>query len=94
MGGSKSRLGGCAIKEVIVTCGCSDTDKFAQDAFRILFSNKAMPSITHRVSHNEPQLLREYVNALTKNVEKFAYYFSYDSSDIEAWDLLKGIRIL
>lgn len=78
---------------MIFTCGCGDTDKFAQDAFKILFPNKEIPSIVHGISKKDPQIIREYATALVKGQEKFAYYFGWDKTDLEAWNLLKGLRI-
>lgn len=61
----------------IITCGCGDTDKFAESAFRIIFPNTPIPPITH--DHN----------ALAKENEKYALLFT----DEGVWDLNKGIQI-
>lgn len=81
-------------RELLITCGCGDTDKFATDAFKILFPGIDMPPIRHGIGHKEPGIIVEYVNALMKSDAKYAYYLKADSADLEAWDLLKGLRIL
>lgn len=82
------------MSELLITCGCGDTDKFATDAFKILFPDQSLPPIRHGVSHKEPNLIKEYVSALMKNNDKFAYYLKWDKTSLDIWDLLKGIRIL
>lgn len=79
--------------EEIVTCGCNDTDSFAKDAFRILFHDVDVPPISHNRSISQNPQICEFVNSLEKNDKAYAYYFKEDSSNIEAWDLLKGVRI-
>lgn len=81
------------MNDILVTCACGDVDKFATDAFKILFPDADMPPIQHGVGHKEPNIIKEYVSALVKSNDKFAYYLKWDKADLEAWDLLKGVRI-
>lgn len=74
---------------MIVTCGCSDTDQFAADAFKLLFKGKPVPPISHTEGRLENDQIRQMVRALNQSGEKFAYYFS----DEQIWDLMKGVRI-
>lgn len=81
------------MNELLITCGCRDTDKFAADAFKILFPAIVMPPIRQGIGHKEPEIIKDYATALIRGKEKFAYYFKWDSGDLEAWDLLRGVRI-
>lgn len=78
--------------KVIYSCNCGDTDKFAKDAFRILFPDTDLPEIVQFATTNNPELNR-YMEAIKKSHEKFAYYISYDNEVFEMWDLLKGVRV-
>lgn len=76
------------VEEIIVTCGCGDTDKFAADAFKILFKDRPLPPISHEEGWLGNDRANQMVRALNKSKEKFAYYFNGE----EVWDLLKGVR--
>lgn len=83
---------------VIVTCGCGDTDSFAQDAFKLLFPKHPLPLIKNAEELVESavpsSIAREQLKALHKAKTKFAYYMKFDEEDnFECWDLLKGVRI-
>ena len=70
-----------AIIDFIITCSCSDTPKFAQEAFSIIFPDFEIPETILRnklpsfIPRYEGTIFGNYLNALYKNKEKFAYYF-------------------
>lgn len=76
----------------IVSCDCGDTQKFALDAFRLLFPNAEPPELvsveTALATVAEPQWERQ-LQALQRTDQKFAYLFREE----EVWDLMKGVRI-
>lgn len=75
---------------VIVTCGCGDTDSFARDAFKIIFPGEPLPQlISQRAQIGEIAKWQEEIDALFRADAKFAYYLT----DTEMWDLLKGVRV-
>lgn len=78
--------------DIIYTCNCGDTDKFAKDAFRILFPNTDLPETVQFATTRNSEL-NKYMNAIKSSHEKFAYYVSYDDDTFEMWDLLKGVRV-
>lgn len=80
------------MNQIILSCGCGNTDKFAKDAFRILFHTEKIPKIVKTMGIIKHKLLREVVSGLMDGREKYAYYLSWDD-DVEVWDLLKGERI-
>lgn len=77
----------------IVTCGCNDTDKFAKDAFKILFPDTDIPPLSQHQSISQNPEICEFVKALEKSNKPYAYYFKEENDNIEAWDLLKGVRV-
>lgn len=78
----------------IDTCGCGDTDEFAKNAYRLLFESDDYPVIKHNSSNVSNDRVREMLLALKKQ-HQYAYYFEYNSETIlQAWDLLKGVRVL
>lgn len=82
--------------EVIYTCKCGDTEEFAKNAYRILFSAQDYPQFVNgRIAvkaHAEtlPPDYREMALALARSKDKFAYYFSEQNG---VWDLLKGVQV-
>lgn len=76
----------------IVTCGCNDTDEFAKNAFRLLFSCRGYPPISHNVPTIQSPKTLDFIGALEKSGKPYAYYFR-DGDVFEAWDLLKGVRV-
>lgn len=79
--------------ERILSCGCGDTDKFAKDAFKILFPLEEIPPIVHSMGIMKDKQLRDVVNALVEGKEKYAYYILVGSDQIQVWDLIKGKQI-
>ena len=77
----------------ILTCGCGDTDKFAEDAFKILFPGQRTPNIVHSMGIIDNKLLRTVVNGLITANEKYAYFLQWYEQSVEVWDLLKGVQI-
>lgn len=74
---------------IIITCGCGDTDSFAESAFRIIFPDTPIPEITHNtLSLTNPTHI-QMVNALAKADKKYALLFT----DEGVWDLNKGVQI-
>lgn len=78
--------------ETILTCGCGDTDKFAKDAYSLLFPDSPAPALVHSMGIIRDKKLRDIVNGLTKR-KKYAYLLRY-GDNIEVWDLIKGVRIV
>lgn len=72
---------------LIVTCGCGDTDAFAKDAFSIIFPSAPTPPIVSQPG--DFGRWQAQVDALLKSGAKFAYYLGDD----ELWDLKKGVRV-
>lgn len=73
----------------IVTCGCGDTEKFAIDAFKILFKDRPIPEVISQSPQNvDFAKWAPYIKAAEKAGDKYAYYLT----DEEMWDLLKGVR--
>lgn len=81
------------IESRILTCGCSDTDKFAKEAFKLLFPDEKLPSIVHSMGIMRNETLRTVVNGLTEGNEKYAYYLTWTNDNVSAWDLIKGVQI-
>lgn len=82
------------MKELIYTCGCGDTDRFAKDAFKLLFPTEKMPTISHNLGIINDSDLRKVINGLAKNTQKYAYYILQIDGRISVWDLLEGVQIL
>lgn len=77
-------------RDLIYTCGCGDTDKFAKDAFKLLFPDAPLPSIIHPGQQLEgTELVFQVAHAYDKSINPFAIYMG----DKGFWDLLKGKRI-
>lgn len=72
---------------LIVTCGCEDTDGFAKAAFKLLFPGTPLPAIVSQPRDFTPW--QEEMDTLFKSGVKFAYYLN----DTEMWDLKKGVRL-
>lgn len=81
------------IQELIVTCGCGDTDSFAKNAYKLLFKHSSAPAVYHTPINTPHPSLNQMAQALTKSDEKFAYLFRWDDTDYEAWNLLSGKRV-
>lgn len=73
----------------IITCGCGDTDKFAKDAFKLLFPKEDVPPITQTPNFSEFGEWEIYPKAMAKAKQKYAFYITDD----ELWDLIKGVRV-
>lgn len=80
---------------VIVSCGCNDTDQFARDAYKLIFSGHPMPPIVSSLYALQqikgfPQSgpTYEQAKALLTSDAKYAFYFG----DGQAYDLLTGRR--
>ena len=81
------------MSKYIVTCGCGDTDEFAKNAFRLLFPDDDCPNISRGgIITTEPKF-SEMVLALERAKKPYAHYFK-DDKPIEAWDFLKGARVV
>lgn len=81
---------------VIVSCGCGNTDQFAKDAYNLLFPRHPLPPIVSSLyAYNQikgvPKSGKEYelAHAALVSDGKYAYYFG----DGQVYDLLKGVRI-
>lgn len=89
------------MSELILTCSCPGTPKFAAEAFSLLFPERLHPimvsgskKILQEASRPQNLRIKDYLMALAKNKEKFAYYVRYDEDKIyELWDLKKGVRV-
>lgn len=89
------------MNELILTCSCPGTPKFATEAFSLLFPERLHPimvtgskKILQEASRPQNLRIKDYLMALAKNKEKFAYYIRYDEDKIyELWDLKKGVRV-
>lgn len=79
--------------EVIYTCNCGDTDKFAKTAYHIVFPDKEAPNVVHAIEYTNNAELNRVIKAIKISEEKFAYYIGYDKNNFELWDLLKGVRV-
>lgn len=79
-------MGEPAEKELIVTCGCGDTDKFATDAFKILFPTKERPPLQHGFRPEDSS-----ISINVNDTKRYAYYLHGGE---EVWDLLKGVRVI
>lgn len=80
----------------IVSCGCGETDQFAQDAYRLLFPKHPMPPLVSSLyAYNQlkgvPHEGKTYELAKAALISngKYAYFFG----DGQIYDLLKGVRI-
>lgn len=81
---------------VLITCGCGDTDQFARDAYELLRPGHPMPPLVsslyayHQVK-GVPTSGKVYqlARAALSSDEKYAYFFG----DGQVYDLLKGVRI-
>lgn len=82
------------MREIIYSCGCGDTDKFAADAYRILKLGDKTPQILHTRGQIEGVEIGVLDKALKLADEKYAYYVRFDDNHTEIWDLLKGVRVL
>lgn len=89
--GSGARKG--KVMERILTCGCGDTDKFAMDAFKLLFPLEEVPLVVHSMGVIRNKLLRTVVNGLLDGKEKYAYFILASEKSVAVWDLLKGVQI-
>lgn len=78
---------------IIVTCGCGDTDKFVKDAYKLIFPKEELPPIMSGEEAQEFYETDDYthtlITALTKSQDKFAFLLK----DGGVWDLLKGNRV-
>lgn len=81
------------LNNILFTCGCGNTDKFAQDAFRILFPKEKVPFVQHTLGLPPTDDIAKIVHAIKQDKKKFAYLFRYDDNHTEAWDLIKGKRV-
>lgn len=81
------------IVEEIITCGCGETDKFANNAFRLLFGHDEPPIIKHNPVSFTDERIEQIISALLKSKNSYAYYFKHGDDVFEAWDLLKGVRV-
>lgn len=77
------------MNEIIVSCGCGNTDKFADTAYKLLFPGQSTPTISH-LPRLDDERANEVLQALKKDKKKYAYLFRYDDNSFEAWDLIKG----
>lgn len=78
---------------LIITCGCGDTDAFAEDAYTLIFPKHPIPPIM-TADRAEEEVLHtsaayQKVLALTHATEKYAYLFQ----DGHIWDLLTGVQV-
>lgn len=79
---------------ILYTCGCGNTDKFAQDAFKILFPRAEIPPVQHQLVLPPTDDIAKIVQALKADKKrKFAYLFRYDDNHTETWDLIKGKQV-
>lgn len=81
---------------VIVSCGCNDTDQFAKDAYRLLFPEHPLPPIVSSLyAYNQVKgvptsgKVYELAKAALLSDATYAYFFG----DGQVYDLLKGVRI-
>lgn len=81
------------VSKIILTCGCGNTDKFAVDAFNILFPKEKVPSVMHSLGVVRDDLLRTVVNGLVEGKEKYAYFIWWTKGSVAVWDLIKGVQI-
>ena len=90
------------MSELILTCKCPGTPRYAAEAFSVLFPGRLHPEmvvgardILDEASRPQNLRIKDYLVALSKNKEKFAYYIRYDEDQIyELWDLKKGVRVV
>lgn len=89
------------MNDVVITCGCGNTNEFAKDAFKLLFPNQKFPILLFsKVSismfaDGQGKEVKKYFNAIIDTDDKYAYYAKIENGKIiELWNLLKGIREL
>lgn len=80
---------------VLVTCGCGDTDQFARDAYKLIFPGHPMPPVVSSLyalgkvkDFPTSGTLYEQAKALLTSDAKYAFYFG----DGQVYDLLTGER--
>lgn len=81
------------ISSVILSCGCGNTDKFAEAAFKILFPKEEVPPIVHSMGVIRDKLLRTVVDGLVEGGDKYAYFIWWTKGSVAVWDLIKGVQI-
>lgn len=82
------------LNNILFTCGCGNTDKFARDAFKMLFSGEEVPPVQHALGLPPTDDISRIAHALKADKKKkFAYLFRYDDNHTEAWDLNNGKRV-
>ena len=87
---------------LIVVCNCKDVPTHAEQAFRLLFPDATVPKTITKsalqtvITKYRNTDLGNYLEAVSRNRERFAYYFEYTQFGeiIKQYDLLKGVRVL
>lgn len=91
------------VPEVIITCHCGDTDKYAKDAYKIVFPGHKPVIMRYDTGEveNQPDLFRHFMSkdeykAVCKGKPfAFAVHLPCDYDDEEVvYDLLKGEYVI
>lgn len=91
------------MSNVILTCSCPGTPKFAEEAYRLLSPDDPVPKIysgennIYYIANQFPNTnFERYAKGLAKNREKFAYYFEINEKGdvVSQINLKTGLKIL
>lgn len=85
--------------KALLVCSCPKMDEFAEEAYEMLFHSEA-----HVIYVGKSKIMdfantltgdaREYVSAIARNKDKFAYYVDTESDSInEVYNLKSGARV-